>query len=291
MGGGILYNKKVFDQVGLQVPKTWAEFESNNEKLKAAGSRAGRRDLRRTTPGHRSCSSSRTTATCRSAVPDFATKYTDNQAKYADTPAAQAGFQHLAGGLREGLVAAGLRRRKFDDGINMLAEGKIAQYPMLTFAALNHRRRTIPTRSTTSASSASRATTPRRTARRSGCRPPRTSPRRPSTLDEAKLFQSIHGVEGRHGRHHGGRRPGRSVRDQGRRPPANVLPAVNDIQAYIDVGQQHPGTRVPVAHQGPVARADHRGGRLRPDLRRGWRQRSTTLTSPKQAQQLGLPGW
>src|SRR5262249_17922863 len=35
MGGGILYNKKVFDQAGIQVPKTWAEFESNNDKLKA----------------------------------------------------------------------------------------------------------------------------------------------------------------------------------------------------------------------------------------------------------------
>ena len=37
MGGGILYNKKVFADNGLQVPKTWAEFAANNDKLKAAG--------------------------------------------------------------------------------------------------------------------------------------------------------------------------------------------------------------------------------------------------------------
>ncbi|HET8671653.1 MAG TPA: extracellular solute-binding protein, partial [Candidatus Saccharimonadales bacterium] len=37
MGGGILYNKKVYADLGLSVPKTWAEFEANNEKIKAAG--------------------------------------------------------------------------------------------------------------------------------------------------------------------------------------------------------------------------------------------------------------
>ena len=37
MGGGILYNKDVYSQLGLSVPKTWAEFESNSEKIKAAG--------------------------------------------------------------------------------------------------------------------------------------------------------------------------------------------------------------------------------------------------------------
>ena len=36
-GGGILYNKKVFAQLGLQIPKTWADFMANNAKIKAAG--------------------------------------------------------------------------------------------------------------------------------------------------------------------------------------------------------------------------------------------------------------
>ena len=37
MGGGILYNKKVFADLGLTVPTTWDEFMANNAKIKAAG--------------------------------------------------------------------------------------------------------------------------------------------------------------------------------------------------------------------------------------------------------------
>ncbi len=46
-GGGILYNKKVYADLGLQVPKTWAEFMANNVKIKAAGNDSGHPDLRR----------------------------------------------------------------------------------------------------------------------------------------------------------------------------------------------------------------------------------------------------
>ena len=32
-GGGILYNRKVYDRLGLRPPKTWAEFMANNDKV------------------------------------------------------------------------------------------------------------------------------------------------------------------------------------------------------------------------------------------------------------------
>ncbi len=37
MAGGILYNRKIYQNLGLPVPKSWAEFMANNEKIKAAG--------------------------------------------------------------------------------------------------------------------------------------------------------------------------------------------------------------------------------------------------------------
>src|SRR5688572_21893505 len=37
MGGGILYNKRIYEELGLSVPTTWEEFAANNEAIKAAG--------------------------------------------------------------------------------------------------------------------------------------------------------------------------------------------------------------------------------------------------------------
>ena len=37
MGGGIFYNKKLYEELGLSVPKTWEEFMANNAKIKEAG--------------------------------------------------------------------------------------------------------------------------------------------------------------------------------------------------------------------------------------------------------------
>ena len=65
MGGGILYNKKIFADNGLTVPTTWAEFEANNDKLKAAGITPVGATYKAPDTGPRSCSSSPTTATSR----------------------------------------------------------------------------------------------------------------------------------------------------------------------------------------------------------------------------------
>ena len=37
MGGGILYNKQIFEDNGLEVPTTWEEFAANNDALLEAG--------------------------------------------------------------------------------------------------------------------------------------------------------------------------------------------------------------------------------------------------------------
>ncbi len=37
MGGGVLYNNKVYAELGLRVPQTWADFMENNATIKAKG--------------------------------------------------------------------------------------------------------------------------------------------------------------------------------------------------------------------------------------------------------------
>ena len=82
MGGGILYNRKIYADLGLTVPKTWAEFEANNEAIKAAG----------IAPVGATFSATPWTSqlfvladyyNVQAAIPDFADQYTDNEIKYA----------------------------------------------------------------------------------------------------------------------------------------------------------------------------------------------------------------
>jgi raffinose/stachyose/melibiose transport system substrate-binding protein len=135
MGGGVLYNKPIYEELGLQVPKTWDEFMANNERIKAAGK----------VPVIQSFGDTWTSQlfvladyyNVQAAEPDFAQRYTNNEAKYATSEAAMAGFQHQqdvfeAGYLNEDFAAATL-----DDALRMVAEGEGAHYPMLTFALGN----------------------------------------------------------------------------------------------------------------------------------------------------------
>ncbi len=108
LGGGILYNKKIYSDLGLTVPKTWAEFAANNETIKAAGNAAA------------VCATYGDTWTSQlfvladyynvqKAAPDFAEKYTANEAHYADTPGGAGRLPAPPGGVRQGLVPGGLR--------------------------------------------------------------------------------------------------------------------------------------------------------------------------------------
>jgi raffinose/stachyose/melibiose transport system substrate-binding protein len=134
MGGGILYNKKVFAANGITVPKTWAEFEANNDKLKAAGVAP----LGATFGGTDTWTSQlfvlADSCNVQAAVPNFAADYTANKVHYADTPAALKGFQRLQESFDKKWWQKDFGSAKLDDGLNALATGKIAQYPMLTFA-------------------------------------------------------------------------------------------------------------------------------------------------------------
>ncbi|MFI5897708.1 ABC transporter substrate-binding protein [Actinoplanes sp. NPDC051513] len=130
MAGAIMYNKDVYAKLGLSVPKTWDEYMANNAKIKAGG----------VDPVIQSYGETWTSqlfvlgdfANVLSADPQFADKYTKNQAKYATTPAALAGFQHLQQVHEAGYENKDFASAKVTDALRYLAQGKGASYPILS---------------------------------------------------------------------------------------------------------------------------------------------------------------
>ncbi len=132
MGGGVLYNKKIYADLGLSVPKTWAEFMANNAKIKAAGKVPVIQTFKDTWTSQLFVLGD--FYNVQAAVPSFADDYTANKAKFATTPAALKGFEHQAEVFKAGDLNADFAAATFDDGIRMLTAGEGAHYPMLTFA-------------------------------------------------------------------------------------------------------------------------------------------------------------
>ncbi len=129
-GGGILYNKKVFADLGLEVPKSWSEFMDNNAKIKAAGI-----DPVIQTYGETWTSQLFILADFHNVTavqPDWGEKYTENQAHYADQPALK-GFERLEEVHKAGFMNKDFASAKSSQGLQKLVEGSGAQYPMLSF--------------------------------------------------------------------------------------------------------------------------------------------------------------
>jgi raffinose/stachyose/melibiose transport system substrate-binding protein len=132
IGGGILYNIPVYEQLGLAVPKTWEEFEANNAKIKAAG----------ITPVEATFADTWTSQilvlgdyhNVETANPGWAEQYTAGEVKYSTTPEALAGFQHLQDLQERGDFNGDFASASYEDGLTALLNGEAAHYPMLTFA-------------------------------------------------------------------------------------------------------------------------------------------------------------
>jgi len=130
LGGGVFYNRKVYEKLGLSVPKSWADFMANNAKVKAAG----------IAPVIQTFGDPWTAQlfvladyyNVQAAEPDFAQRYTDNKVKYATDPAALKGFERQEEVFKAGDLNADFASAKFEDGLRMVAEGKGAHYPMLS---------------------------------------------------------------------------------------------------------------------------------------------------------------
>ena len=108
MGGGWLYNKKLYSQFGLKVPKTWSELLANCEKIKRAGK----------TPvlgSYKDDWSSQLIiladfVNVQAQVPNFASNYTAHKVGFADTPRGPKRIREASGALQERLLQQGHAR-------------------------------------------------------------------------------------------------------------------------------------------------------------------------------------
>ncbi|MBB1511872.1 extracellular solute-binding protein [Tessaracoccus sp. MC1679] len=130
MGGGILYNKAVYADLGLEVPTTWDEFMANNEAIKAAGIDPVIQSYGDTWTSQLFILADFYNVTA--VEPDWAEQYTANQAKYVDEPALK-GFQRLQEVYEAGYVNEDFATAKLDQALNQLVTGSGAHYPMLSF--------------------------------------------------------------------------------------------------------------------------------------------------------------
>lgn len=129
--GGVMYNKKVYEKLGLTVPDKWDEFISNSKKIKAAG----------IVPIVQSYGDTWTSqlfvladfANVKKAEPKWATEYTanDSKAKYVNPPAFAA-FTHTAQVHDLGLLNEDFASLTNVNALKLLATGQAAQYPMIT---------------------------------------------------------------------------------------------------------------------------------------------------------------
>ena len=287
MGGGVLYNKKIYADLGLSVPTTWAEFEANNEKIKAAG----------IAPVIATFGDTWTSQlfvladyyNVEQANPTFAADYTANKAKYATTPAAMAGFTYLKEGFDKGWWQKDFATTKFDQGLKMLADGVGAHYPMLTFALS-----TIATNSPDKVNDIGFFAVPGADAAKNGATiwmPAATYiPKTTKNLEVAKDFlgfiASTAGVDALNK----AVAPTGPYVIKGAKLPDSVLPAVKDVASYIDSGKSAPALEFLSPIKGPNLE------QICVAVGTGQMDAATAAANydedvKKQAQQLGLPGW
>ncbi len=131
MAGGILYNKQIYADLGLETPKTWDEFMSNNAAIKKAGI-----DPVIQTYGETWTSQLFVLADFHNVTaqdPDWAQEYTSNNRKYANEPAIR-GFERLQAVHDADYLNKDFASAKLTQGLQALVDGTGAHYPMLTFA-------------------------------------------------------------------------------------------------------------------------------------------------------------
>ncbi len=285
--GGVLYNKKVFAKVGISVPKTWAEFEANNDKLKAAGIPPVLQTYGDTWTAQLFVLADNYNVA--QADPTWAADYTANKAKYATTPGAMAGFNYLAEGFTKGWYQKDFATTKFDAGLKMLADGTVAQYPMLTQVMP-----TIATNWPDKVNDIGFFAQPGTDASKNGATVwmplafyiPKTSKHIAEAKDFLAFVASTAGADAMTAKVI----PAGPYLIKGAKLPDTVLPFVKDLTGYIDSGNSYPALEFLSPVKGPnleqicVAVGT---GQMTPAAAAAAYDKDVE----KQAKQLNLPGW
>ena len=285
--GGILYNKKVYEKLGLSVPLSWAEFEANNEAILAAG-----------IPPVLATYGDNWTAqlfvladfyNVAQADPTFAEDYTNNKAKYATTPAALAGFEHIQEGYEKNWYEPDFATTTFQQGLEMLANGDVPQYPMLT-QVMN----TVAANWPDLVNDIGFFAQPGPDAASNGATiwmplafyAPKTSSHIDVILDFFAFVASTDGTDAINAKV----TPAGPYLIKGATLPSDVLPFVNDLNGYIDSGNAYPALEFLSPIKGPnlqqICAAVGTGQMTAEEAAKAY-----DLDVEKQAQQLGLPGW
>ncbi|MCR2824369.1 ABC transporter substrate-binding protein [Microbacterium sp. zg.Y909] len=129
--GGILYSKTIYEELGLEIPASWAEYAANNEKIKAAGKTAVVQTYGDTFSSQLYVLGD--FANVLAQDPEWAEDYTAGKKKFADQPALQ-GFLNLETSFKEGWLNEDFASARFEEAIGWLAMGEAAHYPMQTGA-------------------------------------------------------------------------------------------------------------------------------------------------------------
>jgi raffinose/stachyose/melibiose transport system substrate-binding protein len=289
MGGGILYNKTVYEDFGLSVPTTWEEFAANNEIIKEAG----------IAPVIATFGDTWTSQlfvladyyNVQAANPNFAEEYTGNEAKYATEAQAMASFTYLQEGYEKEWWQQDYATTTFEQGLNMLAEGQGAHYPMLTFALS-----TIATNFPDQVDNIGFFAQPGQSADQNGATiwmPAATYIPQTTTgekLEVAKDFLGfIASTDGADALTAATEPTGPYV-IKGASLPDTVLPAVLDVAAYIESGDSAPALEFLSPIKGPsleqICVAVGTGQMTAEEAAAAYDD-----DVEAQAQQLGLPGW
>ncbi|MCI2255770.1 extracellular solute-binding protein [Domibacillus sp. PGB-M46] len=128
--GGWFYNKKVYKELGLSVPKTWDELMANNEKIKKSGKTAVIGSYKDTWTSQLIVLADNHNVIAED--PSFPEEYTANKAKMATTPAALKSFEKLQEVHDKGYMNEDFLATTYDNALKMLAEGTGVHYPMLS---------------------------------------------------------------------------------------------------------------------------------------------------------------